>query len=522
MKCIITIELGTNAVRVFAFGLNGTIIGSMKGHYPTFHTGPDYSEQDPEQMFITMLYVLKNLLNEIIHPKKFKVASICFSASMHSVLAIDKNGVPLGNAITWADNRAKKEAAELKNSADSKTIYTATGTPIHPMSPLLKIAWIKNNDPEKFKQTSKFLSVKSYIIQQLTGEYLIDYSLASATGLLNIHTLKWEAGALDYAGINAGMLPELASVFAEAGKLKKAYQNSLGLPPETKIIVGSSDGCMATLGAGVWDEGKATITIEDSGAVRVVGKKVLQDEKQRFFNYLLTEDCYVSGGPTNNGGIIFDWFARQFGDFKNPFDLEISMEELITEASKVPVGSDGLLFLPYLLGERAPIWNANARGVYFGVNIKHERQHFIRATIEGILYEIYSIGKILEEHRTINSLSINGSFASIPFCTQIIADIFNKPVSLRQNFHSVGLGTFLLSATEMGIYKNLDEAAKTVELPDSYTPQKDNHAIYSSYFGIFEKLSTKLSEEFEAIATLQQKHASIQKTTKELSKIKLV
>jgi len=167
------------------------------------------------------------------------------------------------------------------------------------------------------------------------------------------------------------------------------------------------------------------------------------------------------------------------------------------------------------------LWNANARGVYFGLNIKHELQHFIRATIEGILYEIYSIGKILEEHRTINSLSINGSFASIPFCTQIIADIFNKPVSLKQNSHSVGLGSFLLSAKEMGIYKSLDEAAQTVELPDKYTPQKENHAVYSSYFSIFERLSTKLFDEFEAIATIQQKNAAEQSSHAGLMKLKL-
>lgn len=522
MKCIITIELGTNTVRAFAFDLSGKVIGSMKGHYPTFHTEPDYSEQDPEQIFITMLFVLKNLLNEIIHPKKYKVASVCFSAYMHSVLPVDKNGVPVGNAITWSDNRAKKEAMELKNSSAGKKIYTATGTPIHPMSPLLKIAWLKNNDQERFNRADKFLSLKSYIIQQLTGEYLIDYSLASATGLLNIHTLQWETDALEFAGITANRLPGLVSVFASAGTLRKAYQNSLGLPADTKIIIGSSDGCMATLGAGIWGEGKATITIEDSGAVRVVGKKVLQDEKQRFFNYLLTEGCYVSGGPTNNGGIIFEWFAKQFGDFKNPFGLEHSMEELIMEASKVSVGSDGLLFLPYLLGERAPIWNANARGVYFGLNIKHERQHFIRAAIEGILYEIYSIGKILEEHRSINSLSINGSFASIPFCTQILADMFSKPVSLRQNSHSVGLGSFLLTATEMGIYKNLDEAAQTVALPDKYLPRKQNHEVYAGYFPIFERLSTKLFDEFEAIATLQQKNASDQNSSKEYLKTKLI
>ena len=503
MKCIITIELGTNAVRVFAFDLSGNVIGSQRGYYPTFHTAPDYSEQDPDQMFITMLYALKNLLNEHIHPKKYKVASICFSASMHSVLAVDKNGNPLGNAITWSDNRAKKEADKLKTSALGKTIYTATGTPLHPMSPLMKIAWIKNNDKERFRQTSKFLSIKSYIIKQLTDEYIIDYSIASATGLLNIHKIKWDTDALKFAGITPAMLPDLVPVFTPLGKLKKAYQSSLGLPADTKIIVGSSDGCMAILGDGVKGEGKATITIEDSGAVRVMGDKVLKDDKQRFFNYLLTEDRYVSGGPTNNGGVIFEWYTRQFGDFKNPFDIEYSMQDLITEASKVPAGSEGLLFLPYLLGERAPIWNANAKGVYFGLNIKHERRHLIRATIEGILYEIYSIGKTLEEHRGIKRLSINGSFANIPFCTQMIADIFNKPVQLRQNFHSVSFGAFLVAATEMGIYKNLDEAAKTVVLPDEYLPEKQKHNAYMKYFKIFERLSTKLAPEFEEIANLQ-------------------
>ncbi len=503
-NCIITIELGTNGVRVVAFDLNGTTLASMKGSYPTFHTEPDYSEQDPEQIFITMLYVLKNLLNEHIHPHKIKVVSICFSATMHSVLVIDKSGVPMGNVMTWADNRAKKEAKQLKDSKYGKIIYTATGTPIHPMSPLFKIAWIKNNDKERFKKTSKFLSLKSYIVQQLTGEYLIDHSLASATGLLNIHTVKWEPEALNYAGIGTEMLADLVPIFASAGKLKKAYQNSLGLPADTKIIIGSSDGCLATLGAGVWDEGKATITIEDSGAVRVMGKKVLQDEQQRFFNYLLTEGWYISGGPTNSGGVIFEWFARQFGDFKNPYDMEYTMEELMEEAMKVPVGSDGLLFLPYLLGERAPIWNADARGVFFGLNIKHEKRHFIRAAVEGILYEIYSIGKTLEEYHNINSLSINGSFATIPLCTQIIADMFNKPVSAGQHYHSVGMGGFLLSATEMGIYKNLDEAAQSITFSDSYMPQLNNHATYEKYFPIFQRLSVNLFEEFETIAALQQ------------------
>ena len=503
MQCIITIELGTNAVRIFAFDLNGNTIGSMKGHYPTFHSQPDFSEQDPEQIFITMLYVLKNLLNEKVHPKRFKVASVCFSSSMHSTLVVDKSGIPLGNAFTWADNRAKGEAIEINESPLAVSMYNSTGTPLHPMSPLLKIAWMRKNDQDKFLKAGKFLSIKSYIIHQLTGQYMIDYSMACATGMLNIHSVAWEPEALKFAGIDSDKLPELVPVFSSAGTLKKAYQGSLGLSSDTKILIGSSDGCMATLGAGIWNSDNATITIEDSSAVRVIGNKILQDEKKRVFNYLITENCFVSGGPSNSGGGTFEWFAKQFGDFTNAYDLESCVHNLLEEASKIKVGAEGLIFLPYLLGERAPIWQPDARGMFFGINIKHERQHFIRAAIEGILFEIYSIGKMLQEHRNISALYVNGSFATIPFCTQIISDMFNKQVHVTTNANSVSFGSFLLAATEMGIYKSLDEAAGHVEIANTYSPSENHHQTYLKYFEIFESLSYKLADDFTKIAALQ-------------------
>jgi gluconokinase len=508
MECIITIEIGTGAIRVVAFDLKGIILGSAKGSYPTFHAKPDFSEQDPEQIFITMLYILKNFLNEKIHPKKHKVICLCFSSAMHSVLPIGKNGVPLGNAIAWSDNRAKKEAHDLKNSSLGKSLYKITGTPIHAMSPLNKIKWLKNNDKDRFTATQKFLAIKTYIIQQLTGEYIVDYSIASATGMLNTRTLKWEADALKYTGITKEKLADVVSVFYSPKKLKREYQASLGLHDKVKLIVGSSDGCMATLGAGVWGDGKATVTLEESGAIRVVGTEILQDEKQRIFNYLLSEGLYVSGGPTNNAGAVFEWYAKQFGDFKKAFDLEDCVNNLINDAGKVHAGSAGLIFLPYLQGERAPIWNADARGVYFGLNINHEQQHFVRATIEGILYAIYSIGKTLEEHQTIKSLSANGTFASYPFWTQMMADIFNKPVHIKQGSgsDSVAFGSFLLSATKIGLYKNLDEAAETVKLPDSFTPNKQLHNVYMKHYAIFERLGVKLFDEFEAIADLQHEN----------------
>jgi gluconokinase len=502
MDCIISIELGTNAVRVYAFDLQGNTIGFAKGAYPTFHPFADYSEQDPEQIFITMLYVLKNLLNEKIHAKKHKVISICFSASMHSLLAVDKTGAPLTNLITWADNRGQKEAGQLLDSPIAGQIYETTGTPIHPMSPLVKIVWLKEQRPGLFQQTHKFMSLKSYIVRQLTGACVLDLSLSSATGLMNIYKKEWDSIALQYAGIRPDQLPEPVPINYSPGKLLTQYRVSLGLPATTKILIGSSDGCFATLGAGVWDEHKATVTIEDSAAVRVVGDHVLTDKQRRLFNYVLDDTHYVSGGPSNSGAVVFEWFAKQFGDFRNAYDLETCVDDLVKEASTADPGAERLLFLPYLLGERAPIWNAQARGVFFGVNINHERKHFARAVIEGILYQMYSIEKMLQEHRNIKEVSVNGSFASIPFCKQLIADIFHLPVSTSTNASSVSMGAYLLSATDIGIYKNIQQAARSVQLTETYKPDNRTSDIYSRYYAVFENLIGKLAGDFEALANL--------------------
>ena len=507
MDCILTIDINTSAVKIHAFDLNGRVICWKKGSYPTFHPQPDYSEQDPEQIFITTLYILKNLLNEHIHPKKYKVKAICFSSSMHSVLPVDKSGNPLGNAIIWADNRGAKEAELLKKLPQNESIYHATGTPIHPMSPLIKITWLKNNDQERFAQTYKFITVKEYVTKQLTGEYVIDHSIASSTGLFDIHKLNWHQESLDFAGISADRLSEPVSVFNDDLILKKEYCVTLGLSQKTKLIIGSSDGCLATLGAGIIGEGKATITIGSSGAVRVAGRQVLRDEKQRFSNYLLTDGYYISGGPTNNGGVVFEWFARQFGDFSEGLEFEDVLNDLFKIAAQVKSGSEGLLFLPYLLGERAPLWNANARGMYFGLNINHEQKHFVRATLEGILFEMYSIGKILETHRNFEDIYINGAYASLPLWTQILADMFGKTVHINDNHDSVAMGAALLAFTKLGVYSNLEEAAATVKSIETYEPNLKNHDNYMKYFKIFERLSHKLSEDFEEIVLLQQREA---------------
>ncbi|OYU94014.1 MAG: gluconokinase [Bacteroidetes bacterium B1(2017)] len=503
MDCIITIDINTSAVKIAAYDLAGKLVAFRKGSFSILYPQPDHSEQDPEQVFITVLFVLKDLIREQILPLNHKIVSIVFSASMHSVLPVDSKGNPLGNAIIWADNRAKNEADMIKKLINADSIYENTGTPIHAMSPLAKISWIKNTQPERFKKTSKFISIKEYVIYQFTNQHVIDNSMASATGLFNIKEKKWEQQSMDISGLKTSQFSDYASIFNTDLKLKPGLARSLEIPKNTRIILGSTDGCLATLGSGVFGEGQATISISHSGAVRVAGKKVIKDKEHRFFNYILDQETYISGGPTNNAGVVLEWFASNFRNHPIILDFEDAVEDLFKEATLVKSGSNGLLFLPYLLGERAPIWNSNARGCYFGINIKHQPKHFLRATIEGIIFEIYSIGKILEKYRKIDKLYLTGKYASLPICAGIISDVFGKKVVVSNEAENVNKGAALLGMIDAGVFKNLEEAAKSIAMKNIFEPVSENNETYQKLFEIFQRLTHKLSEEFEMIEKLQ-------------------
>jgi gluconokinase len=198
-----------------------------------------------------------------------------------------------------------------------------------------------------------------------------------------------------------------------------------------------------------------------------------------------------------------EWFASNFRNHPIVLDFEDAVEDLFKEATLVKSGSNGLLFLPYLLGERAPIWNSNARGCYFGINIKHQPKHFLRATIEGIIFEIYSIGKILEKYRKIDKLYLTGKYASLPICAGIISDVFGKKVLVSNEDENVNKGAALLGMIDAGVFKNLEEAAKSIATKNIFEPVSENNETYQKLFEIFQRLTHKLSEEFEMIEKLQ-------------------
>jgi gluconokinase len=499
MKYIIGIDIGTSGTKAIAFAVNGDILYSAYASYPMITKQQGEQELDPGILLEASVTTIGEIMRN--SDPANKLIGIGFSSAMHSVIAVDKNGVPLSPVITWADLRSEESAAKIRNTDIGKRIYEHTGTPIHPMSPLCKIMWIRDKQPEIFSKTAKFISIKEYIWYHFFGKFLVDYSIASGTGLFDIRNFKWYDEALHTAGITIDHLSEAVSPLHIETDLQKKYQQVLGLPDKIPFVIGGSDGCLANLGSHAIEPGEMALTIGTSGAARLVSEKPKHDSRARIFNYILTEQLYVSGGAINNGGNVIRWWTDHF--MNKPGSGQNNFAENLQEVADIPAGSEGLIFLPYLLGERAPVWDANAKGVFFGITPNHSSGHFLRAILEGIGFSLYSIGLSLEETvGPVKKIYASGGFINSDLWVQIVSDIFDKNVYVTNVADASATGAAMIGLLALREIKNLEETRTMMQIQKTFLPDKANHSVYLKNFFIFESLYEKLKDEFEKIKKL--------------------
>ncbi len=502
MNCIITIDIGTTSTKVMAFDFQGEPFAKVNYGYPILNPKPNFHEQSVDEILNAVLKGLKEVVT-LCQNKSKSIAGISLSCAMHSVIVIDRSGKPLTDCIIWADTRSTEYAEILKGNEQGHDIYLHTGTPIHPMSPLCKIAWIREHQKTIFHKAWKFISIKEYIIKELYGEYLADYSIASATGLFDLKNLSWYNKSLDFAGIKKSHLSELVPTSHKLGKMKTSYANHLGLNGNVPMIIGASDGCLANLGSNAIQPGIAALTIGTSGAIRIASGNPVTDPKERTFCYLLEEDCYIIGGAVNNGGVVLNWFKENFASTKNHSNDDNSKDlnkQLIELAATVNPGANSLIFLPYLLGERSPFWDANARGLFFNIDITHQKAHFIRAVMEGILYGMYTVGQALEETTgKINIISANGGFTASSFWVQMLADIFSTKVQIIQTSESSSMGAAIMGMKSLGIIQDYTKLNEILHVVREYQPDTNTHPIYLKNIEVFESLYHKLKDSFSKV-----------------------
>ena len=486
MNYVIGIDIGTTNTKAVAFTETGQVLGNVETSYPVFTDATGAHELEPHALFDAALTVLLQI-TEKLDPAE--AAAVSFSCAMHSLILVGEDGKPLTRAMTWADRRSEPYAAALKDSELGRRLYRQTGTPIHAMSPLCKLLWLKDRQPELFRKAAKFISIKEYIWWRFLGQYQVDHSLASATGLFDIRALEWSAEALEHVGIRADRLSTPVPTTHRESELLSTWR-TMGLVRGTPFVIGGSDGCLANLGTGAVRPGATALTIGTSGAVRMATLAPADDPGMRLFNYILTEGRYIVGGATNNGGNAVQWYA----DLVEGNHDAVTLDTLAAGAGRVAPGADGLIFLPYLLGERAPVWDADARGVYFGVGALHRREHFTRATLEGISYGLRQIGASLEETvGPVEQIYASGGFTRNRDWLQLIADIFQKRVCVNALADASAIGAAMLAWVALGVL-SLEETAGLAAVSDIYEPVADLATVYQHNYHIFSQLYGRLKD----------------------------
>jgi gluconokinase len=484
MKYYLGADVGTTSVKVVAFDANGKILARHTCTYEMIHPKPDWSEQDPDLIFRSLVAAINKVYSSL--PSSQPVF-ISFSAAMHSLMAVDAAGNPLTSCIIWADNRSAEYAEALKENSIGQEFYQLTGVPIHAMSPFCKLLWMKDNEPSVFQAAYKFIGIKEYIFYKLTGRYVIDTSLASATGLLYLNDLQWDKTILDYAGISVNKLSDLVEVTARFN-LKPTEvpgSQSLLVPANTPLVIGGSDGASANISSGIFDESALVVTIGTSSAVRMLSKSPYIDKAMRTFSFHAVGEYYINGGASNNGAVVLEWLRNNLLEDKQ------EMTGFLDMAASVPAGADDLLFLPYILGERAPIWNAQAKGVFYGMSVTHKKAHLIRAAIEGVVFGIYSFGKLILEKKPVKEIYATGGFARSSLWVQILSDVFNLPVRVNGSEESSAWGAVLNGMTAFGI-----EHSNKAESEQYFLPNTTNHLVYKKMCERFERLTGILTPEF--------------------------
>lgn len=487
MKYIIGMDVGTTATKGVLYDENGKVVFSASKGYPLIQTKIGQAEEDPKVIFDAVQEVIFALTQKA----DGEIAAISWSSQMHSLIGLDKDNNLLTNSITWADNCAKNVVQDAKKSGLARKIYQKTGMPMHPMAPIYKMLWVKDNEPELFNQVKKWIGIKEYLIFRLTGKLIIDTTMAAGTGMLNLKTLTWDQELLDTLNVKQEQLPEIAQPTEIVAPIKEEYVQKLGIDSDTKIVLGASDGYLSTIGVNAIDSDHFALNVGTSGAVRTIVDQPKIDQNASYFCYPIDKKHYLLGGPVNNGGIVFNW-ARQ-----TLFDAGETPQDYLDVAQTAPVGSRNLIFLPYLGGERAPIWDANARGSFVGLTRMHQKPEMARAVIEGIIFNLYDAAfSLIKNTKKPVAINATGGFLKSDFVRQLCADIFNVPIVTMKEQQSGTLAAMFLARQALGINQDLSEIEQFAQEDKVYFPNPKEEVIYQNMFPLYCEIKNALAASY--------------------------
>lgn len=502
----IGVDVGTTGTRAIAYDINGINICSSEAFYPLLTPHPDWAEENPLQIFESIEKVIGETAAQLRYENQ-TLAGIALSTVMHSFVGLDGHHEPLMDIQTWADSRSAGIVRRMKADKElCQNFYQRTGCPVHACYPLAKILWLQKNLPELFQRMQYVGSLKDYIFLGMTGEWVIDHSTASTSGIYNEKNMDWDEEILAYAGLRREQMPLVVSTTYQA-VLRREAAERMNLPVGLPVVIGATDGVLVNVGIGAVRPGQLSATIGTSGALRMLTQKPMTDPKMRTWCYNLTDDMWVAGGAINNGGMILRWVRDKICHYTTTHleNLDVDGYDLMTmKAAHIAPGAEGLIMLPCFTGERSPYWNSELRGMFFGLSLNHSRSHMIRAAMEGICYSMNAVLAALQEFGEIKDIRVSGSFTKSELWLQILSDVLNQKLTMPDNSEGAAFGAAVLGFIASGRLKGINDTAELIQARKIYQPIKENVQIYRELYDIFERLYWKLQPEFADIAAYQK------------------
>lgn len=502
-KYILAHDLGTSGDKATFFSLDGKLAGSRVYAYDTAYFNGNWAEQEAEDWWKAVQETTKSLILETgISPEEIAVVS--FSGQMMGCLCVDRNGNPLRKAIIWADQRAQKQAKELESKISQWDFYKIVGHRNTASYGIQKFMWIKENEPEVYEKTFKMLNAKDYITYRLTGKFYTEYSDGNSCGCLDIQKRQWSEEILKAAGIAPDKLPELKPSTFVAGGVTREAAALTGLFPGTPVVLGGGDGVTANVGTGSVAPGKTYCCMGTSAWITTTSEKPIFDEKMRIVNWVhIVPDCYAPNGTMQSAGGAYHWVketickmeqydARVHG--KSPYDY---MNE---EIEKSPAGANGVLFLPYLMGERAPRWNPDAKGAFLGLKAENTREDILRSVLEGVTMNLCLCLDVLRTQIDIEEMTVIGGGAKGRVWRQMMADIYQAKILVPSVLEEASsMGGAITGGVGAGLYKDFSISEKFLEIQEIHEADsrasrkyKERKEVFDACYFALEHLYHKL------------------------------
>lgn len=499
-EILLGIDVGTSACKVAAFLPDGTVLAQANESYPVYYPEPGWAEQDPELWWKAVCKAIRSVLAQGIDNKE--IMGIGIDGQSWSAIAVDRDGAVLCNTPIWMDTRAAGICEELKGRFGEDRLFQVNGNPVQPMYTMPKVLWYKRNCPQVYEKADKILQSNSFLAFRLTGKPSQEPSQGYGWNCYNVAQGTWDRELCAELGVNPGLLPEIMPSHGIVGGVTEAAAQATGLLAGTPVVAGGLDAACGTLGAGVIHPGETQEQGGQAGGMSICMKECKADRRLILGAHVVPNLWLLQGGTVGGGGAV-NWFEKEFCAAEREAGAKngtSSLMEMDVAAAKVEPGSDGLVFLPYLAGERSPIWDANAKGVFYGIDFSKTRGHFARAVMEGVAYSLrHNLEAATEAGANAEILRAMGGAANSRLWMQIKADVTGRRIVVPSSDTATALGAAILAGVGTGVYSDFEDAvSRTVQIKREFTPNPSNQESYEKgyrvYRSLYENLKNMMNE----------------------------